>query len=727
MAARSLGTLTLDLVAKIFGFRQGMDQAARIAEQRSRQISKAMSGVKKTIGGLFAGISAGFIVREIVHHTAEAEKVVAQLQAAVEATGGAAGFSADEMVGFAKELQRVTTFSDEAVAGMEGLLATFTKIKGGQFRESLTAVIDVATRRGLDLETVALALGKALEDPIAGLTRLSRIGIQFDASEKKNIKTMVELNNVAGAQDLILAKIESRYKGSAAAARNTLGGALTSLTNAYHDLFEASEGAGDEAVKSIEGLTKTLQDPAVIAGVQNLTSAIVKLLGHLGQAIAGLNVLFSRHGGDANTNLDLQIDATKQSLDAMLSSLGLLNKTRAEQDAALTKLPGGLTNNPLAKQVADLREEYDKLIAKQKVALGLITPTQRDVGGVRGWATAIKDAAGATQDATEEYTKQSEALEKQIALMGKTGKAAELRYDIEHGLLENMLPAEREALLAQAQRFDAATAQLKVEKDLAEAVAAGYDQIALSAGTAYDYMGRVRDTYSRTAPSPARAAVDAGMLDQPLIGGDIKADIEGLDNLNEAVQNVGDSTIDLKGDFLDTTDVISEESLQAARNFESAFAEFLFDPFQEGLDGMLRGFIDILRRMVAEIAASQILDALGGTQGISGWLGSLFNIGGAALAGAGGGGGFSRGAATGGTFSRGDTAIVGELGPERVLFGNDARVIPNDEAFGGITINNYMDNRGASQDLIRALPKILDERDRRLIAGLREARSRGQK
>jgi hypothetical protein len=66
----------------------------------------------------------------------------------------------------------------------------------------------------------------------------------------------------------------------------------------------------------------------------------------------------------------------------------------------------------------------------------------------------------------------------------------------------------------------------------------------------------------------------------------------------------------LREEARESTDEMSEFAVQAARDMQSAFADFLFDPFNDGLDGMLLGFIDVVRRMVAEAAAAQILEAL---------------------------------------------------------------------------------------------------------------------
>lgn len=58
-------------------------------------------------------------------------------------------------------------------------------------------------------------------------------------------------------------------------------------------------------------------------------------------------------------------------------------------------------------------------------------------------------------------------------------------------------------------------------------------------------------------------------------------------------------------------DPLLEFSKQAARNIQSAFAEFLFDPFEDGLDGLLQNFLTTMQKIAAEAAAAKALQALG--------------------------------------------------------------------------------------------------------------------
>ena len=73
----------------------------------------------------------------------------------------------------------------------------------------------------------------------------------------------------------------------------------------------------------------------------------------------------------------------------------------------------------------------------------------------------------------------------------------------------------------------------------------------------------------------------------------------------------------------ETTSELDEFAKSAAKNIQTHLADFLFDPFQKGLDGMLKGFLDMIRKMLAEAVAAQIAKALfGDGKGDSGYIGT---------------------------------------------------------------------------------------------------------
>jgi len=124
---------------------------------------------------------------------------------------------------------------------------------------------------------------------------------------------------------------------------------------------------------------------------------------------------------------------------------------------------------------------------------------------------------------------------------------------------------------------------------------------------------------------------------------------------------------------------ISEYAKQAARNMQDAFADWLFDPFEDGLRGMVEGFIDAMRK----IASNQIAASLFDTN--TGFFGKLF------------------GRATGGPVAAGTPYVVGERGPEMFVPGMSGMIIPNNKlnSGGAVQIFNSFE-AGADVATIRA-------------------------
>jgi hypothetical protein len=157
------------------------------------------------------------------------------------------------------------------------------------------------------------------------------------------------------------------------------------------------------------------------------------------------------------------------------------------------------------------------------------------------------------------------------------------------------------------------------------------------------------------------------------------------DTYNRAVEAAQDALENADKTF----NAIEEFSKQAARNMQDHFADFLFDPFQDGLKGMLRGFIDILRRMAAEAAAAQIFESIGGIKGVGDFLGGIF--------------GGKR--ASGGSVSPSKGYIVGERGPEWFMPNTAGTIVPN-HSLGGVTVNIDARNNNDPASILSLVPVI---------------------
>jgi hypothetical protein len=146
--------------------------------------------------------------------------------------------SRDALIDLSKALQTTTTYSDEAVLSAENLLLTFTNIGKDTFPEATKIVLDMSTALGQDLKSSSIQVGKALQDPILGVTALRRVGVNFNESQTEVIKNLVNTGKSLEAQKLILKELTTEFGGSATAALNTYAGRVAYLKNMYGEIQE---------------------------------------------------------------------------------------------------------------------------------------------------------------------------------------------------------------------------------------------------------------------------------------------------------------------------------------------------------------------------------------------------------------------------------------------------------------------------------------------------------
>lgn len=231
-------------------------------ENASNKAKNGISGMRSELAGLVTIGTAVLALNKFIAATVELENVQAQLAAGLKSTAGASGQTIESLNAHAAALQNLTTFSDEAVGAAQGIFLTFTKISGDVFPAATAAATDLATRMGGDLNGAALQLGKALNDPIRGVSMLGRAGVQFSAEQRGVIANFVETNQLAKAQAVILGELTTQFGGSAAAARNTLGGSLAGLRNAFDNLFEVTGPATLALTTAFNRLAATISNPA---------------------------------------------------------------------------------------------------------------------------------------------------------------------------------------------------------------------------------------------------------------------------------------------------------------------------------------------------------------------------------------------------------------------------------------------------------------------------------
>ena len=180
--------------------------------------------------------STNTLVGEYASYEAAQKRVISVLKS----TSNASAQTLTGLSELASEIQNATGISDTFTLTSSALLATFTQISGETFPEAQMAIIDMTaamnagkvTQEGLKSSTIQV--GKALNDPIKGLNALSRVGVKFTDQQKKQIKSFVNLNQVAKAQEIIIKELNKEFGGTASA--DTYEKSIRSLQSAVGDL-----------------------------------------------------------------------------------------------------------------------------------------------------------------------------------------------------------------------------------------------------------------------------------------------------------------------------------------------------------------------------------------------------------------------------------------------------------------------------------------------------------
>lgn len=196
-------------------------------KQFESNLSSSFGGAAKkaalAFGGAFAAQKAVDFLGSSIGEAREAQKVTAQTEAVIKSTGAAAGVTAKQIDQFAASISAKTGIDDEAIAKASNLLLTFTNIKNAAgenndiFTQATKITTDMGVALGTDASGAAIQLGKALNDPVKGISALQRVGVTFSQAQKDQIKNFVETGRVADAQKVILAELSKEFGGSAAA------------------------------------------------------------------------------------------------------------------------------------------------------------------------------------------------------------------------------------------------------------------------------------------------------------------------------------------------------------------------------------------------------------------------------------------------------------------------------------------------------------------------------
>ena len=270
------------------------------ASKAKKELAETSDGVKSVgksadmmgkalIAGAAAG-AAGLVALGVgaFNAAAESAKIGRETERVIKTIGAASWTSAAQVQELAGAISDKTGADDEAIQSGANLLLTFANVKNevGEgndvFDQATGLALDMSTALGTDMSGAAVQLGKALNDPLKGITALSKAGVSFTEDQKAQIKLMAESGDLLGAQKIVLAELSKEFKGAAEAA----GTPLDKLMVAAGNLQEEIGAKLIPAVDAVAGVLANTLGPAfeAVSGFVEEHTELIKFLGSVGLA-----------------------------------------------------------------------------------------------------------------------------------------------------------------------------------------------------------------------------------------------------------------------------------------------------------------------------------------------------------------------------------------------------------------------------------------------------------
>ena len=663
--------ITVDLNAKIAQFETELKKATGSLDRFEKKSQQASAAIKNAFGTLGLTIGAGVMVRGIARMADEFSSLQARLKLASRDT---AEFNAanEDLIRIAQSAQaplsetatlytRIAAsvkdldVSQRAVADTTEAVALALKISGASGAEASSAMLQFSQAmasgvlRGEEFNSIneaaprlLQALAESLKVPVGSLREMAKEG---------QLTRDVLINGLLGE----LPKLQRE----AATLPKTIGSAFTDLNNKL--LLTVGE------LNKVTGASLAVGDAISSIG----TTGIEAL------SVVGANVAFVfKSIGNEIGGIAAQLSRLAVGDFKGFSAIGQMMKS----DAALA------------------RKELDEF---EKKILGIGKTARRAASSASVGATASLPGGKPTK--TKTTRSKSDPL---ASLLGQTDIVKMQEFDKTVALLNQRFDYGRKntELYAQAMtklvettfssnfdEFNKQQAELAdIEKDVAAHLKATNDAI-YEQNQAWMDAGRALEDEMRTPLENAN--IEFGRLQDLLDRGAIS-----WETYTRAVLKTQEA-IEQTPEKLEEMDVFAKK---AAENIQQSFADFLFDPFDKGMKGMLQGFGEMIKRMIADAVAADLAKSLSGDLAKGG---SGDGVAGGLLKTVGGWFGFADGgiAANGRPLARfagggvsNTAAIFGEAGPEAAVPLPDGRSIPVTMKGGGG--NTYVVNVNGSNN-----------------------------
>jgi hypothetical protein len=480
--------------------------------------SKPVKDVSKSIGGLakptenamtqFAGLAKGFAATALsgaavgaafvalANYLNEAGKTAgrfaeinAKQEAILRATGNAAGYTGEQLDAMARELTRTTELMPSAVKEAQSLMLTFRNIGGQEFPRAMQAAADLQTTFG-GLQSSVMQLGKALNDPIRGVTALGEAGVTFSDQQKEMIRNFVEMGDLASAQAVILAEVEAQVGGTAeaiAAAGDGSGRLRASLellnaeigrgvlptqqrwNNALADTVDALE----RATRQNREYTESAMD---LAEESDQVARALYIAERQGGAYAGQierMILFQQRGAEMTRFYSQQLMATAQAETVLAEATEDTAAAVSKSNMEFLRLAGTLSDegakaNEKANELAKERQRIEGEMATA-IAQGYSQTGEK----VQGYMSKLDELAAKEAEAADAAEiagrrRVLSMLEQQLAIDGLDTREMEylLKLGQQWGIYSETAVNEAQAVISEVDRLKGALANLPEGKDI---------------------------------------------------------------------------------------------------------------------------------------------------------------------------------------------------------------------------------------------------------------------
>lgn len=369
------------LIVHILGDTKDLIRAFRNSTTAAQRFTVGMGTIVKGAVGFLAvekgARLAGDAIRAGINEFSESAKVTAQTNAALKSTGAVANVTARQVEALAGSLSRLSGIDDELIQQGENLLLTFKNVRNevgagnDVFNRAAKAAVDLSVAGFGSIETTSKQLGKALNDPVRGMTALARAGVTFTESQRDQITALVNTNRSLEAQKLILREVESQVGGSARALGETLPGKLNILRQAFDNIAGTVIARFEPAIKEaadgvVEWLAQTKNQERV---QQNLAAATQTVISGAKAFVAVMQTLRSV--------LEPVVRLVGGLENAIKTLLGVMVATKiASFVTAITGI--GTASTVAAGRVAVLRASLQRLALISAIAIPITVFLNRE-------------------------------------------------------------------------------------------------------------------------------------------------------------------------------------------------------------------------------------------------------------------------------------------------------------------------------------------------------------